>query len=75
MTKGYWLNTTKVIDSDVEKPCKMLRYCPYGQLVEEFPLASPPTSLSCIPANGGLGRFGHDCPVHYHKEALCTTTK
>jgi hypothetical protein len=40
--KGDWLNTTKVINPDIEKPCVKLRYCPYGQLVEEYPLYTTP---------------------------------
>jgi len=59
-----WLNTTEVIDADIEKPCVKLDYCPYGQLVEEFPVPEDrPNQLSC-PV------FGHDCPVHYHREHI-----
>jgi len=36
--KGYWLNTEKRIWQDIVKPCKLCGFCPYGQLVEEFPL-------------------------------------
>ena len=42
MKKGHWLNTEKVVNPDIEKPCIKLRYCPYGQLVEEFPLHITP---------------------------------
>lgn len=62
-----WLNTTMVVKADIEKPCVKLGYCPYGQLVEEFPFTGEHgvgrSSLSC-PV------FGHDCPVHYHWEQL-----
>lgn len=34
---GEWLNTTIITQPDIEKPCIKLRYCPYGQLVEEYP--------------------------------------
>jgi hypothetical protein len=61
MAKGSWLNTTKVIEPNIAKPCKKLGYCPYGQLVEEFPLLHSKSKLSCP-------TFGHDCPVHYHAE-------
>jgi len=39
----------------VSKPCHILDYCPYGRLVEQFPLE-----------NGGKSctEFGHDCPVY-----------
>ena len=60
MAKGTWLNTTRVVEPNIAKPCKKLGYCPYGQLVEEFPLHSK-SKLSCP-------TYGHDCPVHYHAE-------
>jgi len=44
--KGYWLNTTNVINPNVEKPCSKLGYCPYGQLVEEFPLGVEATKYA-----------------------------
>lgn len=71
--KGHWLNVTKVINPDIEKPCVKLRYCPYGQLVEEFPFSGGEgyTKLSCAIENGAITQFGHDCPVHYHMEYLC----
>ena len=34
-----WLNNEYILyKATLEKPCKKLGYCPYGQLVEEFPL-------------------------------------
>ena len=59
MTK--WLNTKHIIAPKTEKPCHKLGWCPYGQLVEEFPLKVKKTALSC-------GIFGHDCPAFYHRE-------
>jgi len=56
-----WLNTTIVRHPELDKPCHKLDYCPYGQLVEEFPLQDKRGELSCE-------LFGHDCPVHYHAE-------
>jgi len=38
VSMSYWLNTKKIIIKNIEKPCHKLGYCPYGQLVEEFPL-------------------------------------
>jgi hypothetical protein len=39
---SVWLNTTKRIwppdGSPIEKPCWSLGWCPYGQLVEAYPL-------------------------------------
>ena len=64
MIKTGWLNVTKVVHPELEKPCETLDYCPYGTLVEEFPLQEPHSSeLSCP-------FFGHDCPVHYHAELV-----
>lgn len=61
-----WLNTEIVSHPDIEKPCVKLDYCPYGQLVEEFPFSE--NELSCTIKNGAIVQFGHDCPVHYHAE-------
>jgi hypothetical protein len=76
MRKGYWLNTTKVVNPDVKKPCVKLKYCPYGGLVEEFSFSTLPkdankgkySPLSCADVNGAIIQFGHDCPVHYLAE-------
>jgi hypothetical protein len=45
MSKG-WLNTTIVRYPEIEKPCEKLGYCPYGQLVEEFPLHTESTKYA-----------------------------
>ena len=62
-----WLNNKKIIHNleAVEKPCHRTGYCPYGQLVEEFPLhpEDQDKKYSCKV-------FGHDCPVYYHAEFL-----
>ena len=60
-----WLNTTKQIWAygTIEKPCHKLGYCPYGQLVEEFPLKDKRDNVSCK-------TFGHNCPVFYHAEEI-----
>lgn len=53
------------IDPPIEftKPCHILKYCPYGQLVEAFPLEVPRSIISCRV-------FGHDCPVFRCAEPL-----
>jgi hypothetical protein len=38
--KGYWVNNTYVRFKNAIKPCKLCGFCPYGQLVEDFPLPS-----------------------------------
>ena len=43
-----------------------LEYCPYGPLVEDFPLKETKDSRSCR-------IFGHDCPVFYVAEPLTET--
>lgn len=48
------------------KPCWEIKYCPYGPLVEDFPLKSNPDEKSCR-------IFGHDCPVFYVAEPLTET--
>jgi len=46
----------------ITKPCHKLGYCPYGQLVEEYPI-NDKTNMSCL-------TFGHDCPVFYLAEPI-----
>jgi hypothetical protein len=48
------------------KPCWEIKYCPYGPLVETFPLRPEPDSRSCR-------IFGHDCPVFHVAEPLTET--
>ena len=48
------------------KPCWELKYCPYGPLVEDFPLKGELDEKSCR-------IFGHDCPVFYVAEPLTET--
>jgi len=48
------------------KPCWELKYCPYGPLVEEFPLPEIDTHRSCR-------IFGHECPVFSVAEPLTET--
>ena len=68
--QSQWLNTTKVINPEVKKPCIKLGYCPYGGLVEEYPLGEKKTGLSCSNENGAIIQFGHDCPAHYLGEFI-----
>ena len=66
--KTQWLNNKfkrfKYIE--IERPCKYCGYCPYGQLVEEFPIERG--RFAC-PV------FGHDCPVYYHAEPFVDETR
>lgn len=56
-----WLNTEyKKMDKAV-KPCWVLHFCPYGPLVEYYPITE--SEFSC-------DVFGHDCPVFYNAEAF-----
>jgi hypothetical protein len=48
------------------KPCWELKYCPYGPLVEDFPLKEKRDDSSCR-------IFGHDCPVFYVAEPFTET--
>ncbi|MCK9463194.1 MAG: hypothetical protein M0R80_26530 [Proteobacteria bacterium] len=56
-----WLNNKKMIWKKAVKPCHALAFCPYGPLVEEFPLRDEAEAVSC-------DVFGHDCPIFYHAE-------
>jgi len=48
------------------KPCWEIKYCPYGNLVENFPLKTTRDEKSCR-------IFGHDCPVFSVAEPLTET--
>ncbi len=68
-TKSSWLNNTDIRVQDIEKPCVKLQYCPYGQLVEEYPFSFKDyPKVSCTYVNGAIIQFGRDCPVHYLAE-------
>ena len=54
-----WLNNTNPIWKDAIKPCLIIRFCPYGKLVEEFPISEDRKSCEI---------FEHDCPVFYQAE-------
>ena len=45
----------------MDKPCHVLGYCPYGPLVEDFPLLEKEDEETC-------SIFGHQCPVFYVAE-------
>ena len=49
------------------KPCWELRYCPYGALVEEFPLPHDRNDPE------GCRIFGHECPVFHIAESFSET--
>ena len=48
------------------KPCWEIKYCPFGPIVEDFPITLEPTEKSCR-------IFGHDCPVFYTAEPFTET--
>jgi len=37
---GSWVNNEHIVFKNIIKPCKLCGFCPYGQLVEDFPLPS-----------------------------------
>jgi hypothetical protein len=52
----------------INKPCKKCGFCPYGILVEEYPLKNPRTNRSCK-------MFGHDCPTYSVPQPITEDTK
>ena len=60
---GEWkkLPPTKQ-QTPIFKPCKTLHFCPYGYLVEEFPLDKI-EGINCQV-------FGHQCPIFYLGEGV-----
>jgi hypothetical protein len=70
-SKGYIQKWGEKINWDrrvqaVCKPCWELKYCPYGPLVEEFPVPEIDTHRSCK-------IFGHECPVFAVAEPFTET--
>jgi hypothetical protein len=67
---------------EIDKPCWELRYCPYGPLVEGFPLhpEHKGEDLNKLAIEGKLNtgynctEFGHDCPVFYMAEGFIDST-
>lgn len=59
--RGKWVNNHTIVEKDIDKPCHKLGHCPYGQLVEAFPLPDTTDDFKCKV-------FGHHCPVFYHYE-------
>lgn len=49
------------------RPCWEINYCPYGSLVEDFPISNEREYRCRI--------FGHDCPVFYVAEPFTETKK
>lgn len=62
---GNKINWRKRVKA-VCKPCWEIKYCPFGPLVETFPIAPTSSEKSCR-------IFGHDCPVFYTAEPLTET--
>lgn len=61
-----WINYKKPIwkSDQITKPCHACGYCPFGSIVELFPLHEPGhEDMSC-------GAFGHDCPAYYNAEMI-----
>ena len=56
-----WLNVSEIIDKNAKKPCHRLGWCPYGKLIEEFPIREQLNDFTCKV-------FQHDCPIFYHIE-------
>ncbi len=50
-------------DDFLEKPCRKLGYCPYGALVEKYPLSMFKSRVRC-------NVFGHECPVYHEAEGF-----
>ena len=67
------------LEECITEPCKTLDYCPYGCLVEYFPLHGKLAQWNSIslrwirkplPRAKACKKFGHDCPAYYVAEIL-----
>jgi len=49
------------------KPCRILQFCPYASMVEEFPeVETFPLPQTNTPESCSV--FGHQCPVFFHAQ-------
>jgi len=74
--KGLWVNCERVVSQDVEHPCLKAGFCPYGGLVEVYPLPGMKMPGGSVhqQTNRSCGLFGHDCPAHYMAENVTERT-
>lgn len=64
--RDYWKNG---FPSEIEKPCGVLLWCPYGPLVEDFPLHGlGDERWTPLTESDSCAVFGHDCPAYYVSE-------
>lgn len=56
-----FFNKGVIVNKNAEKPCHVLRWCPYGGLVESFRIRTTNSKYTCQ-------LFDHDCPVFYVSE-------
>ena len=61
MIDNKWINTKRIVCKNVIKPCHNYPCCPYGCLVELFPLNHGKPFCEI---------FGYDCPIFYHIEGV-----
>lgn len=61
--KKEWHPSWNMEEDTREKPCHDCGFCPYGQVVEMFPIKESRSEFSCR-------TFGHDCPVFYLAEPI-----
>lgn len=60
-------NKGVIVHENAEKPCHILKWCPYGVLVENFRLRNMDSKYTCLV-------FDHDCPVFYVSEPISEST-
>lgn len=66
MTETNWVNNKVPIWKHIVRPCHLCKFCPYGGIVEMFPLQGSEDrrgDMSCEV-------FGHDCPAYYNAETI-----
>lgn len=60
------MNTTKLEWANLIKPCLLCGFCPYGEIVINFPFTN--SYASCH-------RTGYDCPSYYLSQPFCEEGK
>jgi len=63
-----WFNNKAIVIRNVEKPCYILKICPYGSLGDELNIRKTSNKFQCK-------IFPHDCPIFYHFELIAGYTE
>ena len=72
-----WINTKSILKRNLKKkkPCYNCGYCPYGTIVEYFPLDKIRNVWDTRETSVNCKLFGHHCPMYYNAENVTEELK